>query len=183
VPHRALPLARYSKDTKESERTVLHSWGRAHVATGGSRSLLPGCFVRWFTHRASERPYRALCGPHGSYYGRSVARAAELRPARQLDGVLQGEGGRHQIPGESGRGGRKRARSITSAANTESVVENKVSSHAPELSALASSRKLRQRIMGLSPGNIVEVQRYWETGGMKFVLRLKSRSKVRVLLV
>jgi len=35
--------------------------------------------------------------------GRSVARTAELRPARQLDGFHQGEGGRHLISG--GRAG------------------------------------------------------------------------------
>jgi hypothetical protein len=38
--------------------------------------------------------------------GRSVARAAELRTARRLDGFLQGEGGWHLISGGSaGEGG------------------------------------------------------------------------------
>src|ERR687889_648522 len=90
-------------------------WGSAYGATGGSRSLLPGCFVRWVTHRASERPFRAVYGPHGSpSLGRSGARAAELRPARRLDGVLQGEGGGHPISwgraGEEDRRGPDRPR-------------------------------------------------------------------------
>jgi hypothetical protein len=102
---RLLPLrapSRFASQRTQRNRNgqCFKPWGSAHVATGGSRSLLPGCFVRWVTHRASERPFRAVCGTHGSTsLGRSVARAAELRPARQLDGVLQGEGGRHQIPG------------------------------------------------------------------------------------
>jgi hypothetical protein len=40
VPLSRACQVRFSKDTKESERTVLQPWGTAYVATGGSRSLL-----------------------------------------------------------------------------------------------------------------------------------------------
>ena len=107
---RLVPLrapSRFASQRTQSNRNgqCFKPWGSAHVVTGGSRSLLPGRVVRWVTHRASERPVRAVCGTHGSTsLGRSVARAAELRMARHaLDGVLQGEGGGH--PNSWGRAG------------------------------------------------------------------------------
>jgi hypothetical protein len=58
--------------------------GSAYVATGGSRSLLPRCFVRWVTHRASERPFRAPCGTHGSYCGALCGPRSRVAPCAPI---------------------------------------------------------------------------------------------------
>jgi hypothetical protein len=71
-----------------------------HLATGGSRSLLLGYFVRWLASRASERPFRALCGTHQGFSWGALWPAQQGRALRAFAGELfQNENDWHVIPG------------------------------------------------------------------------------------
>ena len=102
---RLLPLrapARFASQRTQrnrKEHCFKHS-GSAYAATGGSRSLLPGCFVLGVTHRASERPYRALCGTHEGYFGAlGGSHGGGPAPRGYLGELLQSGSGWHVISG------------------------------------------------------------------------------------